>query len=61
VAVARCVVTGGAGFSGSHLLDRLLDGGHQVTAYDDFAAVCQAFRDRVDEIHDRLRAILALP
>ena len=30
----RIVVTGGAGFIGSHLIDRLLDEGHQVVAID---------------------------
>ena len=29
-----CVVTGGAGFLGSHLSDRLLEAGHQVIAID---------------------------
>ncbi|MBE0467163.1 MAG: GDP-mannose 4,6-dehydratase [Candidatus Desulforudis sp.] len=32
----RIVVTGGAGFIGSHLVDRLLAGGHQVLCVDDF-------------------------
>ena len=32
--MATCVVTGGAGFLGSHLCDRLLAEGHQVTCVD---------------------------
>jgi UDP-glucose 4-epimerase len=33
----RCVVTGGGGFIGSHLVDRLLAEGHAVTVYDNFS------------------------
>jgi UDP-glucuronate decarboxylase len=33
----RCVVTGGAGFVGSHLCDRLLAGGAHVLCVDDFS------------------------
>ena len=32
----RTVVTGGAGFLGSHLCERLLDDGHEVVALDNF-------------------------
>ena len=32
----RCLVTGGAGFVGSHLCDRLVGDGHEVTALDNF-------------------------
>ncbi len=33
----RCVVTGGAGFIGSNLTDRLLSLGHEVLVYDDLS------------------------
>jgi len=34
--VSRCVVTGGAGFLGSHLCDELLARGHRVVCVDNF-------------------------
>lgn len=39
----RYFITGGAGFIGSHLADRLLKAGHFVTAYDNFSTGHEKF------------------
>ncbi len=36
--IKKCFVTGGAGFIGSHLVDRLIADGKEVTVYDNFTS-----------------------
>ena len=38
----RVLVTGGAGFIGSHIVDRLVDGGHEVVVVDDLSSGSRA-------------------
>jgi len=50
--MARCLVTGGAGFIGSHLVERLLELGHQVKILDDLSTGARENLDRV-VVHPR--------
>src|SRR4051794_8007293 len=44
----RILVTGGAGFIGSNLVDRLLADGHEVVALDNFDAFYEPERKRAN-------------
>lgn len=54
----RVAVTGGAGFVGSHLVDRLLAAGNEVTVLDDLSS---GSRDNLarNAAHPRLRIVIA--
>src|SRR5919204_2381356 len=50
----RVLITGGAGFIGSHLCERLAESGHDVLAIDSFAT---ARRDTADELAERVEVV----
>lgn len=46
----KILVTGGAGFIGSHLVERLLSQGHQVNVLDDFRGGCRLPNDVAEKV-----------
>ncbi len=54
--MSHCLVTGGSGFIGSHLTERLLAQGHEVTVLDNLSTGRAANLEAVED-HPRLRLI----
>ena len=46
--MSRALITGGAGFIGSHLADRLLSSGLEVVVYDDFSTGRRQFVEQLE-------------
>ncbi|MCK5602875.1 NAD-dependent epimerase/dehydratase family protein [Candidatus Pacearchaeota archaeon] len=52
----KCIVTGGAGFIGSNLTDRLLNDGHEVIVYDNLSTGLQDFLNYATK-HDNFKLV----
>ncbi len=52
--MADCLVTGGAGFIGSHIVRGLLDAGHRVRVLDN---LCSGHRSNLDEVASKIEFV----
>lgn len=57
----KCLVTGGAGFIGSHVVDALLDDGHEVIVLDNFSTGRKENLDHVKEQINLIECDLSVP
>src|SRR5439155_354073 len=57
-AAMKVLITGGAGFIGSHLADRLLAGGHEVRAFDNLDPQVHATGERPDYLDEDVELVV---
>ena len=50
--MSRVFVTGGAGFIGSHICDRILEMGHEVLCYDNLVT---GFKENIEHLTENSR------
>ena len=54
----KSLITGGCGFIGSHLVDRLIDEGHKVSVIDNLSSECNEqfyFNEKADYLNEDIK------